>query len=79
MSSKDNYQILNNIENVTHIIFSDSKVSEWRGEEIMATKDRYPETPRNLEACEGRICTFEFSRHRNLFTRKLIPITNHAT
>ena len=54
MSSRDNYQILNSIENVTHIIFSDSKVSEWRGEEIMATKDRYPETPRNLEACEGR-------------------------
>ena len=82
MSSRDNYQILNSIENVTHIIFSDSKVSEWRGEEIMATKDRYPETPRNLEACEGRIYVydaFEFSRHRILFTRKLIPITNHAT
>ena len=57
MSSRDKYPILSSIENVILIIFSDSKVSEWRREEIMATKDRYPETPRNLEACEGKIYT----------------------
>ena len=58
MSSRDKYQILSSIENVILIIFSDSKISEWRREEIMATKDRYPETPRNLEACEGKIYTW---------------------
>ena len=56
MSSGNNCQILKSIKKCYLFLFL-AKGRYQNGEEIMATKDGYPETPRNLEACEGRTCT----------------------